>query len=227
MTSVKDIAKCIGLNGSFSIVRDFYGYLVAPRPLSLTNQVRLLKVKHIHLNLIRVGSESLTSADEQRIDAAVQFARDTYATVAIGIGRVQRWDITTANANGRDNIDSDDEAGALTEEWSVPNSAHDVFFVRTYAGNTRGRSDVKGSCDKDAKSMTGSVVSIQDPSVNTGFYLAHEIGHYLGLDMDFDDNHNPDPNNLMFFSAPNGGKLTGGQGGVMKLHCLMRDPCPT
>ena len=57
-----------------------------------------------HMNLIRVGVESFKPDDETEIDAAVQFTRDTYAQVDLGVGRVLRFFITTADANGRDNM---------------------------------------------------------------------------------------------------------------------------
>ena len=230
MASLKQLVRCIGLSGDISIIRDFYGYTRVPtgNQLSLLTQARLLKSPHIHLNLIRVGTNEngwFSDADEQEIDTAVQIMRDIYATVSIGIGRVERYSITVAQANGRQDIDSDDEAETLTDEWTVPNDALDVFFVLTYAGATIGLSRTDGSCDKDAKGMDGSVIAIESDSRTTGFVLAHEVGHYLGLDQDFDDNHSPDPNNLMYFQVPNGGQLTGGQGGVMKLHCRMKAAC--
>ena len=124
------MVNCIGLSGSVSIVRDFYGYLKTPTPLSLTKQVRLLKGSYIDVNLIRVVIESFTPKNEEVIDSSVQRVRDIYATVGIGVGRVQRFFITTQDANGKDKIDSNDEAEALTEEWTVDNSAIDAFIVK-------------------------------------------------------------------------------------------------
>jgi len=230
MASIRELARCIGLQGDISIIRNFYGYTRVPqgKQLSLSTQARLLKSSHIHLNLIRVGTNEngwFSDTDEQEIDAAVQTMRDIYARVNIGVGRVERYSITVAQANGRQDIDGNDEAETLTDEWTVPNDALDVFFVLTYAGTTIGLSRTDGSCDKDAKGMDGCVIAIEGDTITTGFVLAHEVGHYLGLDQDFDDNHSPDPNNLMYFMVPNGGQLTGGQGGVMRLHCRMRAAC--
>lgn len=224
--SLKQMAQCIGVSGNISILKDFYGYITgAPAPLSLLKQIKLLKGKHIELNLIRVGIESFTNSDEIEIDAAVQFTRDTYATVNLGISRVRRYFITTADANGAENIDNDAEAQTLTEDWTVPNGAFDVFLVLTYATSTIGLSPTEGPCDKNEKGMNGSVVAIEGNTLMTGQTLAHELGHYLGLDQRFAGNHSTDPNNLMFASGPNGGTLDSVQGQKMRQHCFVYAGC--
>ena len=89
----------------------------------------------------------------------------------------------------------------------------------TYAGTTIGRSDVNG-CNKDGPGIDGSVVAIEsDVADTTGFVLAHEAGHYLGL------RHRGDPGNLMFRNVPNGGNLTSRQGADMRDHCFTNDAC--
>jgi hypothetical protein len=148
--------------------------------------------------------------------------------VSLGIGRVERYFISTADANGHDYIDFHLEAGWLTDDWTVPNDALDIFFVLTYAGDTLGRSPSSipfirdgGPCNKDFKfDMTGCVVEIQRQSQNLmGFVLAHEVGHYLGLD------HVDDPDNLMNPTAPNGGGLTSGQANDLRNHCFTYPSC--
>jgi hypothetical protein len=216
------MAQCIKLANSnnFRVVRDFYGYRTgAPRPLSLLTQVRRLQGSHIHLNIIRVGSEFFTDIDEREIDAAIDFTRNNYAQVNLGIGRVERYALTDDQAPDRKDIDNNDEAATLTTEWTVPNDALDVFFVLTYSGDTIGFSRVDGPCDKDAQGMNGSVVAIEGEFITTGFVLAHEVGHYLGL------SHSSDRSNLMFDVVNYVGNLTSGQGSTMRDHCFVDSGC--
>jgi len=167
----------------------------------------------ISINLIRVGSDQFTSTDLTTINSAVTVMRNTYATVGISLRRVENWIITTAQAKGRDVIDSNSEAEALTDEWTVPNNNVDVFLVKLYVGAVAGLSPVSGPCNKDAKGMDGSVVELVGST--TGQVLAHEVGHYLGLP------HVTDSTNVMFPSVPNGGLLTTSQGNTMKTHCFI------
>jgi hypothetical protein len=170
----------------------------------------------LSINIIRVGSENFTSADATTINNAITTIKNTYATVGLSISRVERYTISLADAKGRDVIDNDGEAEALTDEWTVPNNAVDVFFVKLYVGAVAGLSPVSGPCDKDAKGMDGSVVELVGST--TGQVLAHEVGHYLGL-----SHVTGDSSNLMFPSVPNGGLLTAAQGTTMKSHCFI-DP---
>lgn len=215
--SLRNAAAKIGLSGNFSVVHDFFGCLTESSSLSVMTQTdRITSFRRVDMNMIRVGAEQFTFADFQEIDAAVQNTRTMYAQVSLAVGRVLHWQISNAEANGYDNIDSDDEASDLTDDWTVPNDALDIFLVLTYAGSTIGLSAVDGSCNKDAKGMDGSVVAIEGSANTTGFVLAHEAGHYLGLP------HVNDSTNLMNPTVPNGGSLTSGQGSNMRDHCFVK-----
>ena len=220
MASLRDTASCIGITGRISVTRDFLGFLRgAQGRLSLLRQVQRLQGRHVHMNFIRVGSDQFTESDLAEIDAALQAIRDLYAPINLGVGRIEHYAISTADANGAENIDDNDEAVELTNDWTVDNSALDIFFVLTYATSTIGYSRVDGPCDKDAKGMDGSVVAIEGSVNTTGFVLAHEAGHYLGL------SHSSSANNLMFGTFPNGGALSSAQGSDMRDHCFAKSGC--
>lgn len=167
----------------------------------------------ISINIIRVGSDQFTPADLTTINNAITVVRNTYATVGLTLRRVEHYIIPTADARGRDVIDNDDEAVALTDEWTVRNNAIDIFVVRSYVGSVAGLSPVPGPCNKDAKGMDGVVMELLGNL--SGLIMAHEMGHYMGLP------HVNDSTNLMFPSVPNGGRLTAGQGNTVKSHCFI------
>jgi hypothetical protein len=230
MISLRTTAQSIGLSGRFSVISDFLGYVTAPKDQSLHQQIWRLRRHIIDLNLIRVGFDSLPEEDriakEQKIDAAVQFARDLFAVVDLGIGRVQRYAITTAEADGLQHLGSGCDAALLTHEWSVPNEAIDVFFVLSYEGDCGGDclgvSAISGSCDKevcaagDCDCLTGSVIDITSHQLMKQV-LPHELGHYLGLD------HTSDFGNLMHpVAAEAFMALTCAQGSKMRSHCFVR-----
>lgn len=222
MVSLKQMAECIDLDNpdNFSLVRQFLGYIQGlPGEVSILSHVRLLQGNHIHINCIRVGSDQFTQDDQAEIDSAVYSMRNNYSQVNIGVGRVNHYVIPTADANGRENINSNSEAEALTNEWTVDNDAYDVFFVLSYAGTTIGRSRVDGPCNKNAKGMNGSVVAIEGSVKTTGVVLAHEVGHYMGL------GHVNDNTNLMFRNVVINGSLTNSQGNNMRKHCFVKSGC--
>lgn len=173
-------------------------------------------MSRVNINVIFVGVELFTTADQIEVSNAIQRTRSIYATVGLTVDQVLFWQIPLASARGRENIDDDGEAEALTDEWTVANHALDVFFVRTYAGTTIGLSRVDGPCDKNAKGMDGSVIAIDETSFITELATAHEIGHYLGL------SHDGTVGNLMF---PNTGGigtfLRSDQGDNMRDHCFV------
>ena len=221
MASIRAMANCINLGKpNFRVSRDFLGYMMGPpASISLLTQVRRLQGRHVHMNFIRVGSDQMTNNDLREIDQALNFTRNNYAQVNLGIGRVKHYVVSTAAAGGAENINSDNEAEELTNSWTVPNHALDIFFVLTYSGSTIGLSRVDGPCNKDAKGMDGSVVAIEGSANTTGFVLAHEAGHYLGL------NHSSNSGNLMFGTVPNGGNISSGQGSNMRNHCFVNSGC--
>lgn len=218
-SSLRQRATCIGLGADFSVVHDFFGHMTQPSGLSVRTQIDRLGDKRFDVNAILVGSDQFSAADRAEVDVSIRDTRAMYATRNLAIGRVFHWVISTADAAGADHIGNDDEAEDLTNDWTVPNSALDLFYVRTYAGTTIGLSRVDGPCDKDAKGMDGSVVAVEGSDTTTGFVVAHELGHYLGLD------HVNDGTRLMNPTVPNGGAISVGEGNDMRDHCFAKNAC--
>jgi hypothetical protein len=214
LASLRKAVQCIGLSGEIRIVRDFFGYWTgAPKPLSLLNQLTLLQGKHVHLNLIRTAT--LLDTQLKAVDAGVQFMRDVYATVGVGVGRIKRFFL---GAGGYEIVVSADIEADLFSTYSVPNDGVDVFLCLAIVGPAIGSTPTPGSCDKDGKE-SGSLIGVMDSGRYLGTTFAHELGHYFGLV------HDTNPANLMFPTVPNGGQLGGGQGAKMKTHCFMRNGC--
>lgn len=250
MQSVKAALSCIGMSGGTrSVLGDLFGFLLRRVPtdpdttvtasVSLTAHLQGLSGRHLHVNAISVGFDTLSAADQQtaleRIDYGIYRTRNIYRPVSLGIGRVQHWQISAAASGGRDDLGSDDEADDLTDEWTVPNNGIDVFVVRNISDDFVGTSPVPGDCDKDDKDdglIGGEINRGHEPFSRT---FAHEIGHFLNLS----HNHGADPacpattagqNNLMAqtrcaISARNSVLLTSGQGSTVRGRCQVRAGC--
>jgi hypothetical protein len=249
--SVKAALNCIGTGGGTrSVLGDLFGFFLRRVPtdpdtsvtarVSLTAHLQGLSGRHLHINVIGVGLDSLSAADQQtaleKIDYGIYRTRNIYQTVNLGIGRVQHWEITTAASGGRDDLGSEDEADDLTDEWTVQNNGIDVFVVRTISdADFVGTSPVPGDCDKDDKDdglIGGEVNRDHEPFSRT---FAHEIGHFLNLS----HNHGADPacptttpgqNNLMAqtrcaLSTRDSVLLTSGQGSTVRGRCQVRAGC--
>ena len=253
MTSVKSIMNCIGVDtsGTVSLLFHLFGFWRARVPsdpcssataqVSLLDHLNSLKGKHVHLNIIRVGIDNFTSDEIDRIDYAIYRARNIYRTVTLGVGRVEHYDVSSSDADGKDDLGSEDEAEDLTHDWTVPNNGLDVFMVDNISDpDFVGISDINGPCNKDDANMNGVIGGeVNRSAANVARTFAHEIGHYLGLV----HNHGASPdcpdttsgcNNLMAQTrcATSCGSgvcqaiaLTGGQGNNVRDHCSVQDGC--
>lgn len=238
MASLRSLSSCIGIGGDISVLRDFFGFArgqLPPDPtgasvqVSLRRQADRLAGPHVHLNVIAVGSDQFTDGEYTEIDYSIYKLRNVYNQVALGVGRVQHWIVTTAEADGLDSPTSEDDLEQVTEDWTVPNDGIDMFMphnmmVPSNGGQILGLSPEDGPCDKDAKGMTGSVCGLWG-SEQTARSFAHELGHYLGL-----GHRNNQTDNLMCQSSKASSirdsvKLTSGQGSTMKKHCSVHDGC--
>lgn len=174
-------------------------------------------IRHLDLNIICVGFEAFTATDMANINNAIQVTRTIYGNVRLNVRNVSFWQISLNDAGANAVIDSQAEAEDLTWDWTVANDSLDVFVVRVMNG-ADGWSAIDGSCDKDSKGMTGSVVSLNGSASNIANTLAHEVGHYLGL------NHVPDTGNFIGGDGASN-SFTGiftWQGSIMRRHCFVR-----
>jgi hypothetical protein len=238
MQSVRAMATCVGLIGNFSVVRDLFGFIrgkLPPDPtgvavtVSLSRQARRLRGRHFHLNIIAIGRDQFSDADFIELDYSVFKLRNIYHTVSIGVGRVRHWGVSTADADGLDTPTSEGDLEDITNHWTVPNYAIDMFIphnmsVASNGGTTLGLSPQDGPCDKNDDDMNGSTCGLWG-SEQTARSFAHEIGHYLGV------GHASDrPENLMCQSGGASNirdsvQLLSSQGDQMRVHCFVRDGC--
>lgn len=257
--SVKAILGCIGVPtaGTVSILGQMFGFSrarVPPDPdTSVTAQVSVLQLvrdlqgPHIHVNVIRVGFDTLSATDQdeafRKLDYAIYRTRNIYRPAGLGVGRVEHYFIDAADSNGRDDLGSEDEADELSDEWSVPGSGIDAFVVRNISDTDFvGISPVGGSCDKGDKDdgLVAGEIGRDFESFSRTF--AHEIGHFLGLEHNHGGGEDCDNcpsttngcNNLMAQTrcancCGSGVRLavllTSGQGSDMRDHCSVRSGC--
>jgi hypothetical protein len=261
MTSVKSILNCIGVTTTQnrSLAFHLFGFSRGRVPrdpdtsitsqVSLRDQVRALQGRHVHLNVIRVGFDAIPQANRdeavEKLDYAVYKTRNILRQVNLGVGRVEHFTISAADADGKDDLGSTGEARDLWRSWSVPNDGLDVFVVRNISSTDFvGISPVGGSCRKGSKND-----GLIGGTINRGFdavarTYAHEIGHFLGRRHNHGNGRDCDncPTtasgraNLMAqtrcTSAACGGigvrdstLLTGAQGTTMRGHCSVRTGC--
>src|SRR5262245_12693336 len=114
MKSVKDALNCIGADTSqpVSVLRDLFGFFQGRVPtdpdptviasVSLQAHLQALAGRHIHLNMITVGFDTLSATDQQtaanKVDYAVFRTRNIYAAVSLGVGRVKHFAISAADS---------------------------------------------------------------------------------------------------------------------------------
>jgi hypothetical protein len=250
MKSVKTTLNCIGVNTNrnVSVLGDLFGFLqhrvpTDPDPsvkasVSVQAQLRAMVGRHIHLNMITVGFDTLSTADRQtaanKVDYAVFRTRNIYAQVSLGVGRVEHFVISAAESNGRDDLGSEGEADDLSDEWSVPNNGIDVFLVRNISDSDYiGISPRPGDCDKGDKDdgLIGGESNLGFESFSRT--VAHEVGHFLNLEHNHGDScptTTDGQNNLMAqcrcaISSRNSVQLTSSQGSTMRDRCQVHSGC--
>ena len=250
MRSLTSTLDCIGVGTgrNVSVLRDLFGFFRGRLPddptgaavtVSLQAQLRALAGRHVHLNVISVGLDTLDATGQRdadnKIDYAIHRTRTIYATVSLGVGRVEHYAISAADSAGRDDLGSEGEADDLSDEWSVPNDGIDAFVVRNISDTDFvGISPRPGDCDKGDKDDGLVAGEINRGAEAFSRTFAHEIGHYLNLPHNHGDDcpdTTAEQNNLMAqtrcaISARTSVLLTGAQGTTMRGRCQTRSGCP-
>jgi hypothetical protein len=206
IVELKKICHCIGLSGEISIRKDFFGYWGVAKGVtdSLVTQVkRLTAGRYVNINIIMVGVDKWPTSPQFphvyegpgmiEIEGALRKMREIFAQVKLGVGRIEYYAIPSSDAPDHEIINDECEATDLTNDWTVSNNGLDVFIVLSI-DFAKGISAVDGPCDKDAYfgGMSGSIVELQGKGAtigngnHTGKVMAHEVGHYLGLNHVYD-----------------------------------------
>jgi hypothetical protein len=165
------------------------GTAAQPTTRSLRRHLETLSAASVDLVMILVGHEPDFSGAVDRDDVTktqygLPVAGDLYAQVDFGIRKIVWWRIPMANVNGYVKLDGESKAEDLTHDHSGPPGGIDVFLVQTIDGNGGlGPARPPGPFNKDRNlQLTGVLVALSSDRQWAGQTIAHEFGHYLGLD---------------------------------------------
>jgi hypothetical protein len=221
MFTIRQIASCAGLGAPISVRA-----LAPPPPTSVLGAAYAHMRPTIDLAFIMVGTRA---AADLLGGPFLEALRAKLAQFDIGVGSVLTLALLDPASKAYADIDSNDEADALVDEWELSGHHADIFFVKSYAGPTLGIATyVCASCELGGLPK-GIVVEVAQSLESLVLCVAHEIGHHLCLERDEVDpahkHHHPSPDNLMYFQVPNGGALLPHQIARMRKHCLVYWAC--
>lgn len=157
------------------------------------------------LNITRVDAEAWTSQERQDLIDASFTTRTIYERRDV-THDIDRRLIHSADSGGFGVLNSESEARDLLEQWSGPGNNIDVFIVHDIigtgfdglAGDTPGPTSHSGRESGVVASKSGFVDGSGQKRLHVaylGMLIAHEVGHYLGLD------HVTETANLMLSSS--------------------------
>ena len=212
---------------------------------SLRDHLSRISGPSIDITVILVGHEPglagwFDEDDVFQIQSAIDWAREIYAQAGLGVPphllglypdrRCQRLR-HHRNELGRDRSDQ--------RLVRLPADSLDVFYVTLIQG-AGGWSNTDGPCDKNTDDVrTGSVIEVKPQTFLSslksrnqwaGILLAHEMGHYLGLDggTDGDSNIMGADDNPPFGVdeiSLNSTGITNSQADTMLMHCAVKSTC--
>jgi len=249
-TSIRNTAEsCLDVSGRISIRKDVFGYIWGPikdrparaaaglsvkRSLSVKRHLELIKGTAFNLSIFLVGHEpdfsgEFTNGEILSFQTGVYVMREIYAKVNLGIRNLYWLRIPVDEIDGHDVVDFW-ESTTLTSDFSGDNDGIDLFVV-SWITDAAGWSIVNGPCDKNAWFVkTGAVMELglSDTSEWLGVLMAHEVGHYLGLEGGNDINNvmgdDDDDDGIDTTNSGSTG-VTLDQGDIMKSHCSIRSSC--
>jgi len=178
MISLKDSARCLGLFGSFSILRDYFGYASIPNSLSLSRQLKLLRDgQHVVIHIKIIDNPTNFTIDEM-----VEAMRQVYGNSGIGVIFKSRenlnvlpdlLDIDVGPCNSGQTM-TDEQNQLFGNKNNVGTDEIVIYFVRTVLQNN---ATTLNGCASHPNGMPGVIIS----NFASRWTLGHETGHVLGL----------------------------------------------
>jgi Metallo-peptidase family M12B Reprolysin-like len=181
--SLKNEAMCLGLQGSFSVLHDYFGYTGtrAPDTISLRNQIELLRNgQHVRIHLKIIENPISFTLDEM-----VSAMRQAFGNFGIGVFVRTIEDLNTVlppvditnflTIDVVNNCPSDaitnEQINLFNNRNNVGNNEIVVYFVRSTAPMTY------NGCANHPEGRPGAIVV----RAASRWTLAHEVGHVFGL----------------------------------------------